>query len=347
MKFRSAHDGDGEILKAQLDELMRSVTRKCPLTTRAMLARKFALPNYRQPDYFDQDVINKITLMMLMLPVLPDFVSDDVVQSQLLNIFQALHHDRPTLFLERELGEILVKTEIPGFVETSDIHFPFPSFRVMLPKKLLGIESQDRWVMYLDIGTLRKDTEVGCPKDIAQELDRYGNSGQRMLTRMTFTYPDDAIAISSQLDHGLASSYAVTKPLRGTLEQFKGIGGKLRTDFPNDAYDDILLNGMEKLAINILLILSSVPFEYTPEVIERKAHQEGKRIIPSLVRAKWVGDSLLRARKEGRIEGEAAVGYHVSAHWRSAHWVRQPYGPKRSLRRLIWLLPIHVGKAKE
>ena len=333
---------DQAALKARVGGLMKEVERKCPLAARAMLARKFSLPKYRAPDYYPQDDINRMSLMMLMLPSLPDFQTDDVVQSQLLNLFQALHCDRPTLFLERELGVILIKTEIPGFVETSDIHFPFPSIRVMLPRCLLGIEPQERWAMFLDIGTLKKDTDVGCPKDIAKELDVYGR-GARLLSRMTFTYPDDAIAISTQLDRGIASSYAVTKPLKGTLEQFQRIGGKLRTNYPNDAYDDRLLADMQRLALNILLVLSSVPFEYTPDVIERREHKEGKRVIPALVRAKWVGDALVRARKEGHIKGEAAVGYHVTAHWRAAHWVRQPYGPKRSLRRLIWLLPIHVG----
>ena len=340
---------DEALLKAHLGELMRNVTRKCPLTARAMLARKFSLPQYRQGDYFDQDTINKITLMMLMLPVLPDFVSDDVVQSQLLNIFQALHHDRPTLFLERELGEILVKTEIPGFVETSDIHFPFPSLRIMLPKGLLGIGNQNRWAMYLDVGHLPANTDVSCPYEIARELDAYGKSATWMLTRMSFTYPDHAIAISAQLDHGLASSYALTKPLKGTLETFKAIAGKLKTEYPNDADDDRLLAGMQKLALNILLILSSMPLEYEPLTIERKAKAEGKRIIPALVRAKFVGDHLLRAKRAGHVHGEipSTTGHKLPAHWRSGAWKHQPHGKGFALRKLIYVLPYRTRGPQE
>ena len=331
---------DGELLKAQLGGLMRDVTRKCPLTARAMLARKFSLPNYRQADYFNQDEINQISLMMLMLPVLPNFVSDDVVQSQLLNIFQALRHDRPTLFLERELGEILVKTEIPGFVETSDIHFPFPSIRIMLPKGLIGIEAQNRSLMFMDIGHLPANTDVGCPIDVARELDAYGKNGVWRLSRMSFTYPDHCLAVSAQLDHGLASSYAVTKPLKGTLEAFKTFSGKLKTDYPNDVDDERLLAGMQKLALNILLILSSMPLEYEPLTIERKARAEGKRIIASLARAKWVGDALLRAKRHGHVHGEMPeLGRKLSAHWRSGHWRHQPHGVGRALRRLIYVLP--------
>lgn len=332
---------DADLL-GQLSVLMKDISRHCPITGKAMLARKFALPQYRAPDYFDQDMINRLSLMMLMLPTMPGFVTDDVVQSQLLNIFQSLECNRPTLFLERELGEILTKTAIPGFLETSDIHFPFPSIRIMLPKKLLGIPSQNRWLMFLDIGHLEADGEARCPFDIARELDAYGGR-RHMLTRMTFTYPSDAVAIAGQLDHGVASSYAVTKPLKGTLEQFSKIGGKLRTDYPNDAFDEILLDGMERLALNILLILSAMPLEYEPLTVERKERQEGKRTIPALLRAKWVGDVLLRAKRAGHVKGDLPVaGRKLPAHWTSGHWKMQPHGKGHALRRLIYILPYHT-----
>lgn len=324
-------------------ESIKAMNRYCPLTARALLARKFVLPNYRASDYHNQDVINEITLMMLMLPGMSTFTMDDVVQSQLLNIFQALHCDRPTLFLERELGEILVKTEIPGFLETGDIHFPFPSLRIMLPKGILGIESQNRWAMYLDIGHLPQDTEVGCPKEIALELDRYAENLSFPLSRMSFHYPEHALAICAQLDKGLAASYAMTKPLKGSIEAFKAYKGDLRTNFPNDAEDKVFLASMEKLALNLLLILSLMPLEYEPLTIERKERKEGKRIIPSLARAKFVGDHLTRAKAKGHVHGELPEsGRKLPAMWRSGHWKKQPHGVGRALRRLIYVLPYHT-----
>ena len=119
---------------------------------------------------------------------------DDVIRSQLLNIFQALACDRPVMFLERELGEILVATEIPGVVDASDIYFPFPSFRVMLPKGLIGIANGERWAMYLDIGHLKADKDAGCGRDdIAAEFDPYMQDRNRSLSRIVFTYPEDVI----------------------------------------------------------------------------------------------------------------------------------------------------------
>jgi hypothetical protein len=34
---------------------------------------------------------------------------------------------------------------------------------------------------------------------------------------------------------------------------------------------------------------------------------------------------------------------HVATHWRCGHWRRQAFGPGRSLRKLIWVMPVRVG----
>ena len=318
--------------------------RRCPKAWAAFMGRKFVLPAYRQGDYYPQEVLNKTAAALMLMPALAAegrASLDDVIRSQLLNIFQALACDRPVMFLERELGEILVATEIPGVVDASDIHFPFPSFRVMLPKGLIGIANGERWAMYLDIGHLKADEDAGCGRDdIAAELDAYMQDRNRSLSRIVFTYPEDVITISSQLDHGFASSYAVTKQLRGTLEEMKLFRGRLSTRFPNDEDDNAFLQVMQRLAINILLILSSMPVEYLPLAVERRAKQEGKRIIPALVKAKWVGDALLRAKREGHIHGDIpSHGHKLHAHWRSGHWKHQPHGVGRALRRLIYVMP--------
>ena len=326
-------------------DLPKELYRECPLTVKAFLSRKFVLPAYRAADYYDQDELNKLTLMMLAAHFSPR-EADDIVRSQLLNIFQALHCDRPVLFLERELGEILARTEIPGVVDSSDIHFPFPSFRVMMPKGLIGLEAQKRYGMFLDIGHLPANVEVGCPKPIAAELDTFARDYRLPLTRSLFVYPEHVLVISSQLDRGHASSYAVTKPLKGSLEEFKEFKGKLSTDYPNDSEDDAFLAQMQRLAINILLILSSMPVEYEPLTIERKARVEGKRTIPALARAKWIGDHLLRAKREGHVKGEIP-SRSVPAHWVCGHWRHQPHGKGFALRKLIYILPYRTGNALE
>ena len=332
--------------KASDIALPADMERRCPVTWKAFMGRKFVLPAYRQGDYYSQEVLNKMALAVMLMPALTArgqavaAMLDDVVRSQLHNLFAALACDRPMMFLEKELGEILVNTEIPGVVDAADVHFPFPSFRVLLPKGLIGIASSERWAMFLDIGHLDGGAEIGCRRDVAAELDAYAFNRAHPLSRIVFTYPEDVLTISSQLDSGFASSYAVTKPLLGTLEELKAFRGHLSTDYPNNSDDDAFLASMQRLAINILLILSSMPVEYLPLAVERRARTEGKRIIPALVKAKWVGDVLLRAKRAGHVHGDIpGHGHKLAAHWRSGHWKHQPHGKGNAFRRLIYVMP--------
>ena len=34
---------------------------------------------------------------------------------------------------------------------------------------------------------------------------------------------------------------------------------------------------------------------------------------------------------------------HVTTHWRRGHWRNEAFGPARSLRKLIWVMPVRVG----
>ena len=347
-------------MKAFTDLLEETFDAKaCPITTKAFLSAKFVLPGYRAPDYFDQDHLNKMALMNLILLTLPgvDRDLDEVTRGSVGNVMLAASCGRPTLFLERDLGEILLDSNLPADLDTSDIKRPFPSIRIMLPKGLLTIERNgvESSMMYLDIGFLEKMVELSCPKAIAAELDlnsfeRYGpEPGKLHLTRLSFCYDEACIIICGCLDKGeidfAPTAYGLTKPWKpGPVENLKLYREKLITSWPTDQSDDVLLAKMENLALNILLLLSSVPFEYAPDLIERKARTEGKRTIPALIKARWVGDTLLRARKAGHVQGDLNGHKSPCEHWRRAHYVRQAYGPRYSLRRLIWILPVHVGR---
>ena len=230
----------------------------------------------------------------------------------------------------------------------------------MLPKGLLTIErdGEAASMMYLDIGFLEKDAPITCPPSIARELDlnairKFGADiqGRFRLQRVSFAFDEPCILIAGSLERGetdyTPTAYAMTKPWApGRVSVIRQYKGKLASDWPTDSLDDVLLAKMENLALNILVLLSRVPIEYEPLQVERQASFKGKRVIPALLWAKWVGDCLLRAKKAGWVKGEIA-SYSVAAHYRRAHWVRQPCGPRRSQRKLIWLLPIAVGYKKE
>lgn len=49
-----------------------------------------------------------------------------------------------------------------------------------------------------------------------------------------------------------------------------------------------------------------------------------------------------RRNRHGRSSGRRA-----RPHWRRGHWRRQPFGEKRALRKLIWVMPVMVQHGGE
>ena len=49
-------------------------------------------------------------------------------------------------------------------------------------------------------------------------------------------------------------------------------------------------------------------------------------------------------KQRQRVGASASPGAgHPVTHWRRGHWRNQAHGPGRSLRKLIWLMPMLVG----
>jgi hypothetical protein len=332
----------------------------CPIAGKLYLGHRYVLPGHRAPHYYPQEELSKMTLMYLILATMPgaEQAIDEVSRNCLCNAMLSAGCERPTLFLERELGEILLDSHLPDDLQTSDVKRIFPSFRIMLPRGLLTIERDGEKVsmMHLDIGFLDGGIDVTCPKALAHELDvnslvRWGArsvDGRLFLSKTKICYDETCILISGSLEKGedplCPTAYGITKPWReGPVTALRQWRNSLQSDWPTDQLDQVFLAKMENLALNILILLSRVPLEYEPAHVERKARTEGKRLIPALLRARWVGDCMLRAKNAGHVRGEVGTGRSVSGHWRKAHWVRQACGKGRLERRLIWLLPIHVN----
>jgi hypothetical protein len=332
--------------------------KHCPLSAKIFLGHKYLLPNYRAPDYFNQDFLNQSSLLHMILATAPGAEEkiDEVSRGVIFNIMSAVKCGRPTMFLEKELGEILLDSRLPDDIKTTDIKRQFPSFRIMLPRKLLTIDRNGETdsLMFIDIGFLEEGEEATCPKDIAHELDmnsirRWGPYEERMrLSSLSYYYKEAALIITGTISHGwdadLPTCYGISVPWRSErLREILTYRGDLNTPWPTDDLDKVFMRKMENLVLNILLLLSIVPVAYEPEHIERKARLEGKRMIPALLRARWVGDHLVKARQDGRVRGEVVGSRHNTPHWVRPHWRRQRFGLKLGQARLIWLLPYHRG----
>lgn len=337
-------------------KIRKAIAKLCPVSYAKFFGRKYILPRYREPDYHSLDFQNLVTFDRLLHFALAPETMDDVMRCGLATTFAALEYNRPVLYLERELGEALLRTQILADVSSGDIKWRWPAFKIVLPKGLLSIErlgeGDPQSLTHFDLCQVGPPPEAGISPDpiIAREVENFLHKflpEARLydMTRFDILYKAPGLCISSALDRPDEeffgqTAYGMVKPWGEIhLGDYQAVTGDLSTPFPQDDADRGLLNRLEHLVLNVLLFLSATPLEYTPETVLRKPRTEGSRLIPGLLAARFVGQSQLRpVRTEGKAPS-APSGRTVAGHWVCGAWRRVPYGPKSSLRRLQWILP--------
>jgi hypothetical protein len=348
-------EGGTLIVECQNDGRLR---HDCPQLWQAIYGKKYLVPNYRQLDYVSQDKMNgELAFGILATAMGLLGYEDDVHHAQYANYCGALWHERPILFLEKELGGPLLESALPKDMVVEDIEWVWPQFRVYLPKGLLAIEreGQPRSLTHLDI--CRLDEEGLClPPKYGQELehfiekeapDLYTYKKRIPATKLIVQMGEPYMAVSGNLDWSeigasTGTAYASIMPWSNKkLGELLAIRGGLNTPLACDKADDKLLERMLSLALQMLLFLSQKPVIYKPEVV-RAMRQEGKhRIKPALHRAFFVGEQLYRPSPAVR-KHHAATGKHYAAQWRKGHWKRVAYGPKHAERRFQWISIYHT-----
>jgi hypothetical protein len=339
----------------ETSELLSAFTRYSrfsPKLHKAIHGRKFLLPIYRQSHYPNQDSLNQFFMDQVYCSALGFFgYGDDVSNSQWACQVSALGCGRPILFLERELGEALLRTKMLLGMQTSDIHWRWPSVRVILPTGLLTIErgGEPRSALYLDIAHIPLEG-VMMPKVYADEIEANissapdkGSPTRRTMYQLKFKMDDAYIAAVTSIDYselGFGPTiYAYTAPWTNqTLGTLTSYSGNMHTVLACDKDDDAFLDRVKLLTVNILTFISSVKLTYVSDIV-RRAKMEGKHLKPELAKAVFVGQSQIRSEYTSKLPvhhtGKTIAGHWVMGHWRRKHadsgWDQET--------NLIWIQP--------
>jgi hypothetical protein len=334
----------------EMKRILDPYQTRIPKTWNAMMGRKYILPNYRQDQYFSQELIRWMSLEFLLAFCQGhygfDIQRDEVLNTKFITTCMAINHQWPTYWLESELAKPLLATNLPEDFMLDDVHWRFPVMRIYLPKGLLTIRRKDVdcSLMYLDIVKVDKDSRFTLAEQFKQELEAKGEA--RWCPTFMGPPDKDSIAVWGTIDVDCpepAVGYATTCPITNTSIEIVYDQSRfyhIASPTPSDDLDGILTNSMLRLAFNILILMGSYPLEYDPNEVLRKAKQEGQRTIPALLKAKFVGQSLLRPRKKHATATSSQDGElrsNVVPHWVKGHWKRVAYGSKHSLRRLQWI----------
>lgn len=331
-----------------------------PALYKHVFGRKYILPNYRQPDYHRAEACDYLMVDSMFGYLQGHFPESDHVSGHCIsNFIQSLWYDKPTFYLEKELGWPLLKTPIPADYETNEIRWRWPALRVYLPKGLLqmtkGVDGKPvtSHVMFLDIAYIEKDSTLHIPPDINNEITRnFGPPGMSGLHRIPLRKSSfEGFCVSCFFDFDAPESaiaYAASAPLEaGSIRQLMKSMEEGKDELPSpyklDDVDREFNNRMLAFAVNILMFLSALPIEYEPdEKPLRQPKVEGRRLIPGLYPARFIGQSQIRP-KAGEPHTVIHSGKTFDPQWRCGHWKRIWFGPGKKEWRRQWIGLYHTG----
>jgi hypothetical protein len=358
-----------KLRQGTVEELCSLLEHQCPQTWARITAKRYQLPDYRRPDYANQLDLNREYIRVLW-GLLTSFIKPDQQPEErlrqgnyLVNIMLSLAAHRPTYFLKPDHAAALMRTDLPEDLSLSDFHWRHPQIRIMLPQRLLGLVSpngQQAAFATLDLARTGLAKETRYPRELTQELDRLGNLcrireefGVGPVEEDTYFQNQPAIAqiLTLEVRPATRPPQYLTYSYNVTASSFKEILEAQR-HFDLTLQELVGTNCIHErfahLGLQCLLYMSRQEEEVPDEII-RPARLKGHHLKSGILRAKFV-DEYCRKVQPGQARVVAdyhpiaePTGRHVTGHWRRGHWVRQPYGPKHSLRKLIWIQPCKVA----
>jgi len=91
---------------------------------------------------------------------------------------------------------------------------------------------------------------------------------------------------------------------------------------------------------------ADTPSPLLEKIINAKKPKEATRTESKLISMGYTKIHFCGKAFERLNKNSLPTGREVKAHWRRGHWRNQPWGPKLSSRKLIWIMPVIVHKDK-
>jgi hypothetical protein len=343
-------------------DTLRMFHKWCPhlchdIRRKRYLTRKPHGGLYANQDDLDHDFELKIIHMIL------DYRQQgDTHRVENMMLFAALQYDRPVLFLEPGLGDVLYRTDIHEDCSTTDVHMPWPQFRLMLPKGLLRAPSQggiEMGLKYIDGFMWQMGEAFAMPYKYAVELAEFSSrmgepiQANRLAEQYTNTQSKvSGLYLVAGTDYKLPGYQpdilTTVIPWYDTdlCKMVKGSGHRLDGTRNDEAMNPALLDATRHLFYQVLLHIGAEPIyvDKEPTAWVRKPKVEGKHFKSGLVQARYVGDLRPELWTEPTHHEKAEpTGATHAPHWVRGYRRRQRYGPKSSLTKLIWIKPYKTG----
>jgi hypothetical protein len=338
----------------QADELLGVFQRDFPRTYRLLDGSHFQLPTRREADYlhYRYAVYDNARTFISATTELAGRSGLDVdawcrVRGECQVLNEWMKRGTTTLFVERELGEPLKRTDLPEGFDPQDLRWRWTALRLILPTGLFRLkDAQGEWDVFCV--TLVKVVD-GQQLDLHPTLQEEATImfGHRPLSDV-WPGQDAMLFYFQRRPHpkhkkslGTYGACQLDERSLRTLAEEIDVHADSRPFWTPDLSAFVI--GFKRFLFNVLLYMGSFPEEYEPEKVLRPAREKKGRFRPELREARFLGKEAYRpARRPTEAEHEP-TGRQLPGHWRAGHWRRQAFGEGSLQRKLIWIQPYRTA----
>ena len=250
----------------------------------------------------------------------PAMIVQDPVMGHSLLVARALaRHRVPTFFVYPALLRSATHTDAPDNFVFSELLWPFPALRFMLPRG--GVVSPvDGDLLDLCVTVMPK------ANDTAVVFASHSVSGMEFASLLRAPPTD---TLSSMVDDSGTPHYC-----------FDDAGGA-HSLADNDA---VFLRSLRDLTFRLMLMMQFCSEQVRGEQLLRAANTNPRKPTNALWSPNEFGrDYVLKTEAGATAEEALRTGRHPREHWRRGHWRKQPHGVGRQQVKRILIDPVYVG----
>jgi hypothetical protein len=329
-------------------ESLDRLQRCCPRTYQLLTGTRFQLPPYRQADYAHYDYAVYDNARMLLAGAVDRCGQSNnpslwpKISSCVAVLNEWLKRGMTTLFVERELGEALKRTDLPEGFGPQDLRWRWSALRLILPNGLFRVKDaqEEGDVFCVTMAKVIKGQPLDFPPALVHDAraifgrpplcDAWPYEG------MLLFYFQRRLGPEHKTSLGLFGTCKLDERTLRALAEEIDIHVTSRPVWTPDL--SAFLIGFKRFLFNVLLFLGSLPEEYEPDQVLRPGREKKGRLRATLRAARFLGNE--RYGPSNRPSGpHEPTGRKLPGHWRAGHWKRQPFGQGGLQRKLIWIQP--------
>lgn len=305
------------------------------------VANAFRLPKYEQPGGYHPTHWLEFAFTLAMLNIIKasgDAARAGFTQKPSLDVLGPYYctiasksEGFPLYWVGKDLVDSLMHTNPPMDLELPEIHWPRQAMTFLFPQNSVRFDKDELFAL----------TVVHAPK--GEWLESPTELKNLNFVPPSINFPREYVALwGFGIDHEAlkrgAWEYVITTwymaaPYSGSLKDF------LNDSRLSDPKGEVVT--LTKLLFNLILVMQA-----RPQLVDPKRH------LKTVMKKKGVKQDWWAPRfigKNYRIKGPSLGGTHASPrmHWRDGHMRMQPYGPKHSLRKPLWIEAHVVGAGEK